>query len=160
MLPHPQPPCPLWSHDAVLDQSRRLSTGFEPGMDLSKEFGTLMKVSKHKEHGDTKIAHSMELGSMMQTIQPSNMTTLHMKKNAKTWKDKAWEGKDKAWEGKDSKAWKGKSWEDSSHSLFKKVSHGHGQSTAKTGGGEERKVVPQIDPSVPQPVVNHGGVPY
>merc|ERR1712155_454263 len=56
---------------------------------------------------------------------------------------KGWEGKDKAWERKDSKAWKGKSWEDSSHSLFKKVSHGHGQSKGKTVG-EERKVCKRV----------------
>ena len=34
---------------------------------------------KHKEHGDPKIVQSKELGKMMQTIHPSNMTTLHMK---------------------------------------------------------------------------------
>ena len=63
--------------NTAMDLMEMMANG-KPGMDLSKEFGTLMKVCKPKEHGDTKIAHSMELGSMMQTIQPSNMTTLHM----------------------------------------------------------------------------------
>ena len=62
-----------------------------PGMDLSKEFGTLMKILNLQEHGDMKIVHSMELGSTIQTIHPSSMTTPHMlnrnmKKYAKTWK--------------------------------------------------------------------------
>jgi hypothetical protein len=56
-----------------------------PGMDISKEFGILMKMIKHKEHGDPKIVQSKELGKMMQTIHPSNMTTLHMKKILPEW---------------------------------------------------------------------------
>jgi hypothetical protein len=55
-----------------------------PGMDFTEEFGTLMKMVKHLDHGDLKIATFGELGKMMNTIHPSNMTTLLSKKNAKT----------------------------------------------------------------------------
>ena len=63
-----------------------------PGMDLSKEFGTLMIILNLQEHGDMKIVHSMEHGSTMQTIHPLSMITPHMKKRnmkkyAKTWKE-------------------------------------------------------------------------
>ena len=53
-------------------------------MDFTEEFGSLMKMVKHLDHGDLKIATFGELGSMMQVIHQSNMTTLLNKKNAKT----------------------------------------------------------------------------
>ena len=66
-----------------MDLMEMMANG-KPGMDLSKELGTLMQVCKHKEHGDPKMTQCKELGSMMRMIQPSNMTTLLSKKNAKT----------------------------------------------------------------------------